>query len=440
MPSVFYRNLDSTYPLAVKSAGMYIYDADGHQYLDMSGGAAVSSVGHAHPAVIKAVQLQTETLAFAHTAFFTNEPQEELAERLTARFPESESRAWFTSGGSESNETALKIAWQFWRAHGKPDKTVIISRQFSYHGGTLGATSISGSEFRRAAYERVLHDWPRIAPCYAYRHQRPDESEIDYARRAARELDSAILTAGAENVAAFIAEPIVGATLGVVPAASGYFEEIRKICDKHQVLLIADEVMCGSGRTGSFYAFEQESVLPDIVTLAKGLGGGYQPLGAVVIRKHVCDGIGIDPGAFAHGHTYVGHATACAAGVAVQKCLDDGLLASVTGKGEYLLRLLGDKFGDYFAVGDIRGRGLFVGLEFVADRASREPFPYDMNVPARLKKAAMEQGLICYPGGGSVDGRRGAHLLLAPPFISETAHFEALCDKLGRVFSIVFGD
>ncbi len=438
MSSVFYRDPGSSYPMAIRGEGMYLYDADGKQYLDMSGGAAVSCLGHGHPDVVRAVQEQAGKLAFAHTAFFTNEPQEELADRLARRFQEKDAAVWFTSGGSESNETALKIAWQYWRTQGQPDKTIIISRQFSYHGGTLGATSISGSAFRRAPYERVLHDWPRISPCYPWRHKFADETERQYGHRMAAELDEAIRLAGPENVAAFIAEPVVGATLGVVPAVPGYFQEIRRICDEHQVLFIADEVMCGSGRCGTFFAHEHDNVMPDLVTIAKGLGGGYQPIGAIVTRKHIRDAIAADPGGFAHGHTYIGHAISCAAGVAIQKCLDDGLLESVSGKGEMLLAVLRDRFQDHPYVGDIRGRGLFAGIEFVANRDTKMPFSAEEKIPSKLKIAAMEHGLICYPGGGSVDGKRGAHMLLAPPFIAEEQHFEQLTDKLSQMFDSVF--
>jgi len=436
--SVFYRDPGSTYPTATRAEGMYIYDDSGREYLDMSGGAAVSCLGHGHPDVVRAVQEQAEKLSFAHTSFFTNEPQEDLAARLAARFSEKDAKVWFTSGGSESNESALKLAWQYWRAKGQPDKTIIISRQFSYHGGTLGATSISGSVFRREPYEKVLHDWPRIAPCYPYRNKLEDETDREYGHRAAQELDEAIRLAGPENVAAFIAEPVVGATLGVVPAVPGYFEEIRRICDHHQVLFIADEVMCGSGRCGTFYVHDQENVRPDMVSIAKGLGGGYQPIGAVIARNFICDAIRDDTSAFAHGHTYIGHAIACAAGVAIQKCLDDGLLASVTGKGEHLMTLLSKRFGDHPPVGDIRGRGLFVGMEFVSDQKSKTAFPVEQGIPGKLKNAAMRNGLICYPGGGTVDGRKGAHLLLAPPFIAEDQHFEELADRLDKMLHSVF--
>jgi len=426
--------------MASRGEGMYLYDSEDRQYLDMSGGAAVSSLGHGNPEIIRAVQEQVADLAFAHTSFFTNAPQEELAARLVARFPEQDAKAWFTSGGSESNETALKIAWQYWRARGQADKTIVISRDFSYHGGTLGANSVSGAVSRRAAFERVLHDWPRIASCYAYRHQLEGESAAEYGQRVAAELETAILAAGADNVAAFIAEPVVGATLGAATAVSGYFKEIRRICDEHSVLFIADEVMCGSGRTGTFFACEQEDVVPDMVTLAKGLGGGYQPLGAVLAREHICETIRQDKSEFAHGHTYIGHATACAAGVAIQKCLDqDGLLASVSGKGERLMSYLQDAFGDHPYVGDIRGRGLFAGVEFVADRETKEPFPVEDHLAAKLFAATMEAGLICYPGHGTAGGFEGAHIMLAPPFIAEDKHFDELTVRLGKVIDKAIG-
>jgi adenosylmethionine-8-amino-7-oxononanoate aminotransferase len=438
LSSVFYRDPGSRYPVAARAEGMYIFDDAGNRYLDMSGGAAVSSVGHTHPKVVEAIQRQVSKLAFAHTAFFTNEPQERLAARLAARFPEKDAKVWFTSGGSESNESALKIAWQYWRAKGKPDKTIVISRQFSYHGGTLGATSVSGSVFRRAPYEKVLHDWPRIAPCYEYRYRKDGESAEEYGRRVASELEQAIASVGAENVAAFIAEPVVGATLGVAPPVAGYFSEIRRICDEQDILFISDEVMSGSGRCGTFYTHPQEGVVADMVSIAKGLGGGYQPIGALITRNEITEAIRGGGEAFAHGHTYIGHATACAAGVAIQDCLDEGLLDAVSGKGERLMGLLGDRFGEHPNVGDIRGRGLFIGMEFVADRDTRAPFPLDRGIPGQLKKAAMANGLICYPGGGSVDGRAGAHILIAPPFIAEDTHFEELADKLDSMFGEVF--
>lgn len=440
MSAVFYRDLHAPYPTAVRGEGMYLYDSAGAAYLDMSGGAAVSSLGHGHPEVVAAVRDQVAELAFAHTAFFTNAPQEELAARLVARFAEPGARVYFTSGGSEANETALKLAWQYWQAVGRPDKTVIVSRRQSYHGNTLGALSVSGSRFRRAPFEGVLHDWPRIAPCYAYRHRADAETGADYAIRAASALERAVYETGAERIAAFIAEPVVGASLGAVPAEAGYFAEIRRICDRHEILLICDEVMCGSGRTGSFFAHEADGILPDIVTLAKGLGGGYQPLGAALARQHVWDAVRTAPAGFPHGHTYVGHATACAAGLAVQRCLDrDGLLARVQQTGARLFDTLRESLAEHPRVGDIRGRGLFAGIEIVEDRGRREPYPAEARLGSKLKKAAMAERLICYPGGGTADGTRGDHVLLAPPFIAEQTHLDELAEKLTRIFAQVLG-
>ncbi len=441
MSSVFYRDLGATYPLAARGQGMYLYSESGDQYLDMSGGAAVSCLGHGHEAVVAAVQEQVSDLAFAHTAFFTNTSQEALAERLASRFSEPGARVYFSSGGSEANETALKLAWQYWEALGRPEKTTVISRQFSYHGNTLGALSVTGNLSRRAHYERVLHDWPRIGPCYAYRHQNAGESDKDYGIRAAGELENAIEETGADKVAAFIAEPVVGATLGAVASVDGYFREVRRICDEHDLLLIADEVMCGSGRTGSFFAHEQDDVIPDIVTMAKGLGGGYQPIAATLTRKHVSDAIASLPGGFEHGHTYIGHATACAAAVAVQECLDEqDLLANVVVMGGELFDVLRSTLGNHPHVGDIRGRGLFAGIEIVANRETKEPFPADDKLASKIKAAAMDAGLICYPGGGSVDGKRGAHILLAPPFIVERKHLDEAAGKLNTIFDSVFGE
>lgn len=439
MTSVFYRDPRSTYPQAVSASGMYLYDDAGRAYLDMSGGAAVCSVGHGHASVIAAIQAQAASLAFAHTAFFTNAPQEELARRISARFAERDARVFFTAGGSEANETALKLAWFYWQALGQQRKSLIVSRQFSYHGNTLGALSVSDSRERRAPLAGVLHDWPKIAPCYAYRHQLEDESAEAYGMRAARELERVIEASGSENVAAFIAEPVVGASLGVVPAVAGYFREIRRICDQYDVLLICDEIMCGSGRTGTFFAHEADGIVPDLVTLAKGIGSGYQPLGATLARHRVWEAIRDAPGGFVHGHTYVGHALACAAGVAVQDAFDSGgLLARVDSAGKLLFGALQASIGEHANVGDIRGRGLFAGIEIVADRQSREPFAAEERVASRIKAAAMDAGLIIYPGSGSVDGVRGAHILIAPPFIAEQQHFDELGEKLQRVFAEVF--
>ncbi len=430
MGSVFYRNPLRDYPMAVRGEGVYLYDSGGNQYLDGSGGAAVSCLGHGHREVITAIKSQLDQLAYAHTAFFTNEPQEQLAAELVDRFGKPDARVYFLSGGSEAIETALKLVRQYWVTRNKPDKHIVISRRQSYHGNTLGALSLSGSLWRSELYGPMLQAWPKVDPCYAYRHQEQGESSGDYALRCANSLEQAILEHGAESIAAFVAETVVGATLGAVPAEAGYFKRIREICDQYEILLILDEVMSGSGRTGSYFAFEQEQVVPDIVTLAKGLAGGYQPLAATIARGFIHDQIVEASGAFAHGHTFVGHATACAAGLAVLGVIrEQDLLQRVTVLGSKLKALLEDQLAGHPHVGDIRGRGLFIGIELVRDRATREPPAATTGLPALLMRISMENRLLCYPAGGTADGRNGTHILLAPPFIYSESNIDELVSK-----------
>jgi len=433
---VFYRDPTHVYPTGARGDGVYIYDAAGREYLDGSGGAAVSCLGHGNRRVIGAIKGQLDSLAFAHTAFFTSEAQEDLASRLARRFPERGAKVYFVSGGSEANEAAIKLARQYWVARGQDQKRIFVSRMQSYHGNTLGALSLSGNPGRRQLYGPILHDWPKISACFEYRNRDEGESASEYGERCANELEQAIDDAGAENVAAFVAETVVGATLGAVPAADGYFRRIREICDRRDVLLILDEVMSGCGRTGTYFAFEQEGILPDIVTMAKGLGGGYQPVGATLARGHVYDAIVERHGEFAHGHTYVGHPAACAAGVAVQQELDDhDLLRNVREVGACLRDCLHDALSSNPHVGDIRGRGLFLGVELVVDRATKEAPAAELGLAKKLRLAAMEQGLICYPASGTADGRNGVHVLLAPPFIYTRAHAEELTARLVRALA-----
>lgn len=434
MTAVFHRDTNHFYPLAATASGMYIHDEKGKAYLDMCGGAAVSCLGHQHPDIIAALKAQIETMSFAHTAFFSNEPQERLAAALCEKYGEVGAKAYFTAGGSEANETALKLSWQYWQAKGYPEKIKIISRQHGYHGNTLGALSVSGNPARRLPVEGLLHDWPRIEPCYAYRHQQENETDVEYGDRSALFLEDAIIAAGPETVAAFIAEPVVGASLGAVAAATGYFKKIRAICDRYNVLLIADEVMCGTGRTGSFFAHEQEAFLPDIVTLAKGLGGGYQPLAATIARAHVLETF--EAKSFSHGHTYVGHAAACAAGLAVLDTIDrHQLLRAVAVQGEKLKRAVTETFAEHPNVGDIRGRGLFQAIELVADRGSKMPFQNGAAIAARLRHCSMENGIMVYPSG-SIEN---CHILLAPPFIMEGQHIDEAMERLKLVLKEVFG-
>jgi adenosylmethionine-8-amino-7-oxononanoate aminotransferase len=437
MSNVFYRDPGHEYPMVTRGGGVYLYDANGKQYLDGSGGAAISCLGYRHPELTAAIVAQLETLAFAHTTAFTNLPQEKLAAKLATRFSEAGgetgARVYFVSGGSEANETALKLARQYWMARGRETKHLMISRRQSYHGNTLGALSLAGNPGRSKLYRPLLKQWPKIEPCYAYRRQQPGEDELSYGRRSAASLEAAIQQYGAENIAAFFAETVVGASLGAVAATGDYFQEIRRICDQHDILLVLDEVMAGSGRTGTWFAFEQEGVVPDIVTIAKALGGGYQPIGAAVARGFIHDSIVDVFGQFAHGHTYVGHATATTAGLEVERIIaQHKLLDNVNQVGALLMKELSAALRDHPHVGDIRGRGLFLGIELVKDRESREPVDAGLGLPEIVRRAAMANGLLCYPGGGTADGINGAHILLAPPYIYTPAHVDELVSKLSR--------
>ncbi|MEO1872332.1 MAG: aspartate aminotransferase family protein [Cobetia sp.] len=433
MSHVLHRNLNQEYPTAVKGDGPYIVDREGRRYLDASGGAAVSCLGHSDEAVAQAIKDQVSQLAYAHTSFFTSDPMEQLADFLIERAPAGLDAVYFVSGGSEAVEAALKLARQYFVEIGQPQRKHLIARRQSYHGNTLGALATGGNAWRRQQFEPLLINVSHVSPCYAYRDQQPDETPEAMGIRLAAELEEEILRLGADNVMAFVAEPVVGATLGAVTAVPGYFRRIREVCDRYGVLLILDEVMCGMGRTGSLFAAEQEGVTADLITIAKGLGAGYQPIGATLVSQRIRDAIANGSGFFQHGHTYIGHATACAAALAVQQSIESrDLLTRVNVLGEGLKARLNERFAHHPHVGDIRGRGLFQGLELVADRDSKKPFDASLKLHARLKKAAMAEGLMCYPMGGTLDGRQGDHILLAPPFILQESHLDEITAKLGR--------
>ena len=429
---VFHRQLSGAMPRAVAGEGVYLIDETGKRYLDASGGAAVSCLGHGDRDVIDAIKAQLDKLAFAHTAFFTNEPAEKLAQLLAKQAPGDLSMVYMLSGGSEAVEAALKMARQYHLERGDKSRTRFIARRQSYHGNTVGALSVGGNVWRREPYKEMLIDTSHISPCYAYRDRRDDESEEEYGLRVANELEAEILRLGPENVCAFIAETVGGATAGVIPPVAGYFKRIREICDRYGVLMILDEVMSGMGRTGTLFACEQDDVVPDIVCIAKGLGAGYQPVGATMVTERVYDVFRKGSGSFLHGHTYMGHATACAAALAVQaKVRDQGLLARVREMGGQLTAKLHERFGNHPNIGDIRGRGLFLGVELVADRASKAPLDPAFKINQRIKTNAMAHGLICYPGGGTIEGKSGDHVLLAPPFIVSSDELDELVEKLG---------
>ncbi len=431
MSHVFPRHTRKPPPKAVRGEGCYLYDETGKAYLDGSGGAAVSCLGHGDSDIIAAVQRQVSDLAFAHTGFFTSAPAEELAELLIQHAPGDLDRAYLVSGGSEATEAAIKLARQYFVETGQPRRRHLIARQQSYHGNTLGALAAGGNQWRRQQFAPLLIEVSHIAPCYEYMLRQEDETAAAYGQRAAQELEDEILRLGADSVMAFMAEPVVGATLGAVPAVEGYFARIREICDRYGVLLILDEVMCGMGRTGHLFACEADGISPDILCIAKGLGAGYQPIAAMLCTNEIYAAVQSGSGFFQHGHTYLGHPAAAAAGRAVvTKLLEHNLVARAARQGETLRAALTDRFGQHAHVGDIRGRGLFMGVEIVEDRNTKTPFAPQHAVAARIKAAAFEAGLICYPMSGTRDGKHGDHVLVAPPFIIEDAQIAELTDKL----------
>jgi hypothetical protein len=428
---IFGRSTKGTLPTAVTGDGCYLIDADGKRYLDGSGGAAVSCLGHSNAAVRAALHAQIDQLAFAHTGFFTSEPAERLADRLITHAPDGIDRVYLVSGGSEAVEAALKLARQYFLEIGQPKRHRVIARRQSYHGNTLGALAAGGNAWRRAQFAPLLADTTHISPCYEYRDRHKNETPEAYGLRVANELETEILRLGPDTVMAFIAEPVVGATSGAVPAVPGYLRRIREICDRYGVLLIFDEVMCGMGRTGHLFACDEDGVAPDMITIAKGLGAGYQPIGALMTTAAIYDAIASGSGFFQHGHTYMGHALAASAANAVlDEILDQGLLDHVQTQGLKLAAALRSAMAQNDHVGDIRGRGLFRGIELVADRETKAPFDASRGIAARIKKEAFAAGLICYPMSGTIDGQRGDHVLLAPPFIISDAQIEELVSKL----------
>jgi adenosylmethionine-8-amino-7-oxononanoate aminotransferase len=433
MTHVLHRTIGHDYPTAVSGKGLIIRDRTGKEYIDASGGAAVSCVGHSHPDVLAAMRAQIDTLEYAHTSFFTTQVAEELADDLVAHAPAGLGHVFYVSGGSEAIEAALQLARQYFVEIGQPQRRHLIARRQSYHGITAGALAVGGRAWQRKAFAPLLIETHHVSPVYEYREKLSGETPEAYGGRLARELEDKINELGGANVIAFIAEPVVGATMGAVPAVPGYFKRVREICDRHGILLILDEVMCGMGRTGTLHACEQDGVSPDLMAIAKGLGGGYAPIGALLLQDKIFKALADGSGSFQHSHTYTGHPLACAAALAVQRVIRrDNLLVNVREQGARLSRRLNERFGNHPFVGDVRGRGLFQGIEIVADRSTKEPFDPAKKIHARIKKEAMARGLMVYPMGGTVDSVRGDHVLLAPPFILDAAAVDTIVERLGE--------
>ncbi|WP_284945024.1 aminotransferase class III-fold pyridoxal phosphate-dependent enzyme [Acidisoma cladoniae] len=417
-------------PKVAYGKGGHIYDVDGKCYVDGSGGPAVYSLGYGNEEVIEAIHRQLTRVMHGYRYTFTSDPLEELTALIAAQCGADLDEMVFVSGGSEAVESAMKIALQYHSGRDEKTRRRFISRQRSWHGNTLGALSISGFEERRDAYEGALLPSCLLAPVNAYRPPAGLTSS-DVAAFCAGELEQAILQIGAAHVAAFVFEPVVGAAGGVVPAPQGYAARVREICDRHGVLMIADEVMCGSGRTGPFRALAHDGVVPDIMAIAKGLGGGYLPLGAAVYRRPIGEVLRQRYGGPQTGHTFTGHTTACAAGVAVQTIMRrEGLFDHVRVNSERLFGLLRAALGGIDAVGDIRGRGYFAGIELVADRDTKMPFDPAHKLFSRVRQRSLHNGLICYPSGGNVDGVAGDTIIIAPRYNAPDTELTEIAEKL----------
>jgi len=422
----------ATLPKILYGRGSRLYDAAGKDYIDGSGGPALFCLGHAHPEVNEAIKRQLDRVAHGYRYNFTSDPLEELAEIVTRLSGPGLGHVIFTTGGSEAVESALKVALHYHSVNGEASRRHFVARRRSWHGNTLGALSVSEFKERRDPFEGALIPASHLSPANEYRPP-AGVTRDQVAEFCADELEREITRLGAGKVAGFIFEPVVGAAGGVVPAPPGYARLVRAVCDRHGVLMIADEVMCGAGRCGTWRALEHDGVSPDIMAIAKGLAGGYVPLGATVYSDKVADLLAARAGGPMTGHTFTGHTLACAAGVAVQKIIArDELIERVARDGARLKQMLSDRMGDLPMLGDIRGRGFFVGLEFVADRETRVPFPAELGLHLRIRARSLENGLICYPMGGNVDGMKGDTVIVAPPYNAAEADLREIVDKLDR--------
>lgn len=439
MTRILHRTIGHNYPVAVKGEGIYLIDRDGRRYMDGSCGASITCLGFDNQAVINAVRDQLDRIPFAYTTGFTTEPLEALGEYMVSHAPDGLDYAYFVSGGSEAVEAAIMLARQYFVERGEPQRRYIIGRKNSYHGSTL-ATLAVGANARSKSYEPLLIDVDHISPCYAYRFKRDVETDEEYGLRVADELEATIIRRGQNEVFAFIAETIIGGNSGAVEPVPGYFRRVREICDKYGILLILDEVMCGLGRSGTYYALEQEGIRADIVTVAKGLAAGYQPIGAVMLGEHIYDAIRAGSGGFEHGHSFLGHATSCAAALATQKLLiEGGILENIKHQSSVLDDALTDRFSNQPYIGNIRGRGLFRGIELVAERSKKGPFDPKLNVSARIREEAMSRGLYIYAKTGCIDGAHGDFVLIAPPFVINQEETHRLVDMLGDAVETVVG-
>ncbi|KAF2204908.1 aminotransferase [Delitschia confertaspora ATCC 74209] len=442
--AILHRRIPNEPPKCVASSGNYLGLVDGRQILDATGGAAVAAIGHGNARVKAAMMRQMDEVSYVHTSFFTTTASEELGRMLIDSTKGQMARAVIYSSGSEAMEASMKLARQYFLELSQPDRTKFIARKESYHGTTIGALSMGGHLARRKFFEPLLlGNITHVSACNEYRGPMEGESVREYVARLARELDDEFERLGPETVCAFVAEPVSGAALGCVPAVPGYFQAMKAVCDKHGALLIVDEVMCGMGRTGTMHAWEQEGIVPDIQTIGKGLGGGYQPVAGILIGHKVITAITNGTGAFAHGQTYQGHPVACAAAVEVLRIIQEhSLVDNVRRMGALLGRMLKQRLSTHDHVGDIRGKGLFWGIEFVLDKATKQPFPPAMHIANGItdKGLAAPYNISLYYGTGTVDGRCGDHILLAPPYNVTETDVKIIVNLTVRVIEDFFAD
>lgn len=438
---VIYRDLQRAYPTAVRGEGIYLWDSSGKRYIDgAAGSSSVVNIGHGVSEVIDAMVEQARKIAYVPTHAFSSEPIEACAQTVVEQFaPAGLDRVWFVSGGSEATENAVKIALQYQRDRGKGTKQLIIGRWQSFHGATLASLGYGGNAGRRKKYQGMLPPSPHIGPCFPYRFAKGDE--IEYGLAQADQLDYVLQQVGSENVAAFIAEPVVGATTGAVPATPGYFERIREICDRHDILFIADEVMTGFGRTGKKFGIDHWKAKPDLIACAKGISGGYTPLGAVIVRADIVGAVRHTTGSFVIGHTAGGNPLSTAIGKAVlDYTVKHNLVENSAVVGVYFKEQLNELKTIHPIIGDVRGLGLMLGIELVADRSTKEPFPVEIHASKRVGDATLERGMVSYPGQGTVDGVRGDHLLYTPPLIISKPQIDEMITILDESLTAVERD
>lgn len=422
--------LGKTYPFISRGKGIYLYDQEGKRYIDGCGGAVTASIGHAVDEVAEAMYAQAKEVSFAYRSHFSSDAVEELGAKLAEWAPGSLNWSFFVSSGSEATETAQKIAIQYWQEKGRPTKNRIISRWMSYHGITMGALSMSGHVLRRKRFVPLLEDYPAITGPYPYR--RPEGMSLeDYALQCANELETAILRVGPEQVAAFIAEPIIGASGGAVVPPVGYFQRIREICDQYEVLFIADEVMTGVGRTGKAFGIDHWGVVPDLMTLGKGMSAGYTPMAATIVSDEIIETISKGSGLIMAGHTYSANPQSAAVSLAVLKYVEKHqLIEKSAQQGAYLLSCMEQLAAEIPLIGDTRGLGLLCGMEFVKNKDTKEPFPLSAGVASKVIAKAFEKGLLVYPAIGGLDGVAGDSIILSPPLTITTEEIDELIQIL----------